>query len=405
MSEATCPFCNPTTDEWIILETPYARAIADIRPVIVGHVLVTSTEHAPSALDLDEVGYLGLRLVQQEISRRIWAANGEVGAYEHGRSMLCRFHDHNRGVVHAHVHVLPASFNLGAGSQISLSPHPPTYLSSENDRYLYQETGQRPVEMWATGKLPIFRHFVRKQFQESLNERGLAWRPLELSPDDHEDAAESTKALLSCSDRLNGKIRALALFGTDSGALKGIAQSLRKRIRWPIVDSELSLRFLAWLSLKYSETDTQALLDRAAIAFSTGLAAHVQCSSDEPIDPQMRFDSQVLGAELLDPQLMQAVRRLEQENIRKRIWRVIEIELERTASILIANDSDEPNLPRIALRVYLSDRNKTNGNLVDVGLARPTWNDVRLILDQTKAEDVAKLIIEAWQLRYGPAPL
>src|SRR3989442_1116809 len=100
-----CPFCKPSDEDIVVLESPYARAICDARPAIVGHTLVCSKAHVASAFDLTEPAYSHLRVMQQEISRRMYECFGEVGVYEHGRSMLCRFHIVNPGHIHAHVHI------------------------------------------------------------------------------------------------------------------------------------------------------------------------------------------------------------------------------------------------------------------------------------------------------------
>lgn len=263
-----CPFCQPTEEDIVILETPYARAICDARPAMVGHVLVTSTNHIPSAFDIEEPASAHLRLVQQEVSWRMHNHFGEVGVYEHGRSMICRFHDINRGHVHAHLHILPVSFDLitRSGYESIWSVQPTKLEITTNDRYLYQEIGDYPKQLWATGRLPVRRHFVRSELQDVLSERGIAWIPLESSPDDHDDAVEATASILKTAQPLSGT-KTIILYGPLDILMKNrIASDIQKAIDLKGRDGEqikiltreldnyasddITLRF--WLSDRFS---------------------------------------------------------------------------------------------------------------------------------------------------------
>lgn len=203
--------------------------MCDARPAVVGHVLVVSTAHIPSAIDLTEPAYTHLRLVQQEISWRVKRQFGEVGVYEHGRSMICRFHDVNRGHVHAHLHVVPASFDLIqlSGYDVLWTRQPSSQEITENDRYLYQEIGERPCESWAIGRLPVRRHFVRAQLQDVLRERQRPWIPLESSPDDHDEAVSTTASELRDVEAVQTSNKIFLLGSVDQHSKAEIAAALQ----------------------------------------------------------------------------------------------------------------------------------------------------------------------------------
>lgn len=195
-----CPFCNLKSDERILFETEHAYVLCDARPVVIGHVLAVSKSHTPSVFDLDPLQRNHLRLVQQEASARIFERMVEPGAYEHGRSMLCRFHETiNQGHFHAHVHILPASFDLisSAGFETVGNVMPDSSAIQDGVRYLYQEMGQLPVGSWATGGFPVQRHFVRVEFQRHLEKNNLPWSSLTAHPDDHDDNIDATFSLLN----------------------------------------------------------------------------------------------------------------------------------------------------------------------------------------------------------------
>lgn len=260
-----CPFCLPSKEDKIILETPYARAMCDARPIIIGHILVVSAEHIPSAFDVSGIALAHLQIVQQEISHRIHSRFGQVGVYEHGRSMLCRFHDANRGHTHAHLHVLPVSSDLlnQSGYEFVWGERPSMCEITENDRYLYQEIGEYPRNSWAIGTLPVRRHFVRTHLEEVLAEKGKQWISLESSPDDHDDAVSATAEILGASDK-EPELKIIALFGSlESSAKTEIAKVLQTALGSQgriVLDSELG---------KSTETETALrvwLLDKAESA-------------------------------------------------------------------------------------------------------------------------------------------
>jgi len=191
-----CPFCLPTADDVVLLETPHARVMCDEKPIVVGHLLVAPKMHIGSFLDLPQMVQAHVLLLQQEASRRIRHLFGEVGVYEHGRSAICRFQLPNPGHIHAHFHVLPVSFDILRFIHTDwICEEPPQAILSAEERYLFQEIGDLPERNWAGGRLSVLRHFIRSAIQSEVAQRGVSWFSLSAPPAEHEAAVEQTASL------------------------------------------------------------------------------------------------------------------------------------------------------------------------------------------------------------------
>ena len=188
-----CPFCTPSSDDIVLLETAHARIICDSRPMLVGHVLVAPKGHFASLIDmpLEERMYFDLLLT--EACRRTNSSYGEVGAYEHGRSPLCRFELPDPRHLHAHAHVLPISVDIIRQANLSLcsSSSIRAQLKFGSYRYLYQKIGPTPSEVWALADCKVPRHFVRSQLQDALS-RNTGLIELGAPCYVHDEAAEQT---------------------------------------------------------------------------------------------------------------------------------------------------------------------------------------------------------------------
>lgn len=208
-----CPFCSPSADDIVLLETQYARAMIDSCPIMPGHILVASKEHSPSAIDLDPYAYAHLRLVQQEVAYRLHHIYGTVGVYEHGRSKICRFHDYDYQEMHAHLHLLPACLNIVA-EEIHED------ISSDNaGRYLYQEIGSNPIITMHYVRGSIRRHYLRNKFQNLLTELELPWQPLSLTYDDHSDTVDETEQYFKSKSMDGGIVLSLPQYSIRTGQL------------------------------------------------------------------------------------------------------------------------------------------------------------------------------------------
>jgi histidine triad (HIT) family protein len=197
-----CPFCQPSASDVLLLESDRILVLCDAKPITVGHLLITSRSHVPSVFDLQIEEYVQVRSVARKVVDVVRQSFGEVGVYEHGRSAICRFGMVDAGHTHAHLHILPLSFdligNIGSGTR---SRTPPAALSLNGaDRYLYQEVGDGATEVWSvahSGEVP--RHFVRLAAQNELKRRGLGWLPIDTDPNDHEEAVLLTQARLGAA--------------------------------------------------------------------------------------------------------------------------------------------------------------------------------------------------------------
>lgn len=172
--------------------------LCDARPIVVGHILVTSRSHIPSVLDLPEAERAEMRQVQDNIASFVQLGFGEVGTYEHGRSAICRFGAADGGHTHAHVHVLPIAFDLirRAGGIGARNP-PPLLNKYPNLRYLYQKLLAGGLEQWCVADgAEVPRHFVRTAVQNELARRGATWLPITADIAIHEEAILKTVAAI-----------------------------------------------------------------------------------------------------------------------------------------------------------------------------------------------------------------
>ncbi|RKG88094.1 hypothetical protein D7V97_42845 [Corallococcus sp. CA053C] len=236
-----CPFCRIAGHERLLFTTPGARVLCDARPALVGHVLVVSEAHVPSAEDLDGLDYLRFRLAQQEVAARLHAVFGEVGVYEHGRSAICRFHCADRGDTHAHAHVVPISCDLveRTGFITRLERRPPAEQLVETDRYVYQEAGATPASTWGFGGGNVRRHFVRSELHRVLEERGARWVPLDAPPSEHRETNEESVRLLGAPAAPE---RHCVLSGHPPAFTEQAAHELATRLGWTLLRPEVLLR-------------------------------------------------------------------------------------------------------------------------------------------------------------------
>lgn len=191
-----CPFCQPSDEDVILLNDGGVIALCDARPILAGHVLIASRSHIPSVLDLSEAERTTVRQIQERVTSAVRAAFGDVGAYEHGRSAVCRFGMIDGGHLHAHVHLLPVAFDLITMAGGHLSPSPPRELRDRRElRYLYQKLGTGGAESWHTAYgFNVPRHFVRSAAQEEFSRRAIPWLEVNSDPVLHEEAIAATAA-------------------------------------------------------------------------------------------------------------------------------------------------------------------------------------------------------------------
>ncbi len=406
----------------MVLETPYARAICDARPALAGHVLITSREHVPSVFDLDEPAYSQLRGLQQEIASRVQLACGEVGVYEHGRSVLCRFHQANRGHVHAHLHVLPVSFDLigRSGYEQKWSHIPSNELIREDDRYLYQEIGNVPMETWATGSLPVQRHFVRAELQNVLSERGRDWIPLTSQPDEHDEAVDKTADFLI--PKPSADFRGVELISEMRPSICEAAKRIGANLGWVVVDIELIYRAVAIITKLFNKQDLLSALDLLVNAFQSGEASFEPPSENSVGVSRLRVNNNIWDHQLFDPQLNTYLESIDKsELVRAGIDEGIDSILTailKLKSTVVISRSPLKNLRIPLLRVFLLNHQRIDElpslpleSAVDIQRmcspvntqpVMPQWDDFHFSIDDLLPDAEADLILTALRLRFNP---
>lgn len=190
----SCPFCRPGEDDVVLVNEDNVIAMCDAKPILAGHVIVASRSHIPSILDLPDQERRQVRAVQDRLASAILLAYGDVGAYEHGRSAVCRFGMIDGGHLHAHLHLMPHSFDLIGAAQGAPSTEPASILTSRGDlRYLYQRLGIDGAEFWSVAYgYNVPRHFVRSAAQLELTHCGIPWLPLDSHPSLHDNTVNAT---------------------------------------------------------------------------------------------------------------------------------------------------------------------------------------------------------------------
>jgi diadenosine tetraphosphate (Ap4A) HIT family hydrolase len=210
-----CPLCSPTTEDRIVIRSSRALAVCDAMPAMLGHILVAPISHCPSVLDLSPPDREHVRIVEQEIGQRLYLWQGDWGHYEHGRSLLCRFHTISPPNLHAHVHSLPYSFDLVHQSDDATEEGGPAV-----GRYLYQRTRRAPEERYAAVGTETPRHVVRSTLERVLREAGRVPISLEESADVHDNAVTIAHFELTRRN-LRTPLRLLVLAGRRGRRVSG----------------------------------------------------------------------------------------------------------------------------------------------------------------------------------------
>ncbi|UTI63325.1 hypothetical protein NBH00_18455 [Paraconexibacter antarcticus] len=176
--------------------------LADIRPLCVGHVLVTPKQHVRAALSTGAQGVL-------EVGRRVATAmqqiTGEAGIYEHGGHPICRPGSCRTGPIHAHLHVLPFAEDI---SSIWRDEVRQTYATRPlvsarpMEHYLLQELHSGSLDFsneLEASMLPavVPPHFVRRLLSRAMAERRHAWIPHGAQQHQHEAAVGQTFKLFA----------------------------------------------------------------------------------------------------------------------------------------------------------------------------------------------------------------
>ncbi|AKQ67971.1 hypothetical protein A176_004883 [Myxococcus hansupus] len=375
MSE--CPFCRIAGHERVLFTLPGARVLCDARPALVGHVLVVSESHVPSAEDLDGLEYLRLRLAQQEAAARVHAVFGEVGVYEHGRSAICRFHCADRGDTHAHAHVVPISCDLveRTGFISRLGTRPAAEQLVETDRYVYQESGPLPGATWGFGGGHVRRHFVRSELHRVLEERNTRWVPLDAPPSEHRETNEESIRLLGVPAT---PARSCVVTGREPGLVEAAAREVAQRLGWALVRPQALLRRVA-----HHETLSPGQLLPSVVA---ALSRAVERGAVRPgLD-----DS---AAESASPELLAREEQLARDpGVWAQLDGLLQAVLRASPSVLAdTRPAVAPRVPGAGLVVRLSE-----------GAARPagsSWQERHVDTAGLTPVQVAACVVQAWELR------
>lgn len=96
-----CPHCNPTDPalEHLLLETDNFRVVADIHPLMEGHILIIPKEHLSCVGEFSPEIFVEFESLYKKFSLFLQTTYGKVSTFEHGKI--------GQTVFHAHVHLLP----------------------------------------------------------------------------------------------------------------------------------------------------------------------------------------------------------------------------------------------------------------------------------------------------------
>lgn len=237
-----CPFCSNDEILVVLYESESVRVFPDIRPITGGHFLIATSTHYQSMEDQEPINYWRVRVIQQEVARRVRAGFGGVASsYEHGRSAICRFHAADRGDTHAHVHVLPTRIDVFERSQTaerSDSRPAPRQLQG-TDRYIYQNLDHRG-DSWGWRPRSVPRHFLRMALQAGLEEQGKPFISLGAPHTDHVATVQHNAATY-CEHR-DTSSRVITVDGPTPELRSACAIELARAWGAEVIDEPMLLR-------------------------------------------------------------------------------------------------------------------------------------------------------------------
>jgi hypothetical protein len=309
--------------------------------------------------------------------------------------MVCRFHDINRGHCHAHLHVLPASFDLigRTGHDLKWKGRPTTADVTANERYLFQEIGDIPEQTWAVGSLPIWRHFVRTAFQDLLAESGQSWIPLSATPDDHDENVERT-ALLFRNAPKEKQANAILLYGGSVTLLRDVSLAIHDRRGWPIIDQELLYRFVTWLDRDVNRGQSWSVVDY----FKRETAKYIMPSAEQ--EPLVYYNGKSINDELFDSNLEDNfVSLIGRNHIHQEAAALINFLSAPSPAIVIGYEALADEGSDEFMRAFLTVPDSSPSLNHPATKLSPTWQDVRLETDELNVTEISDLILSAFDLR------
>lgn len=390
----SCPFCKPGSSDEEVFGSSYARALVDARPITIGHALLVSADHVPSVFDLPPVQREGFRLVQAELVRRVLTAFGEVAAYEHGRSVACRFHASDQGHCHAHVHVLPVSDDLLKGLGWSTSEREPLDdVLTFGKRYLYQMVGSDSAEEWASAGHNVPRHFVRTELERVRSLMGRPYFPLTLHSIEHHRNVFATAATLRGA-RVS-ETRALLLRFQDEPPA-GVLALIVEELGWNLLDLEVLLQYIL-VSGKGDSHVLPGVLDDLRAGYIRFLPARVGF----PFATEMSREDEASGSRIvpLDPE-QPGKSPSELLQIWSQVASVADWWIAREQTIVIL-----PGKSELSLRIEGSvvEVNVISGGVPPLTQPGASGPGVRFVVNVSSldARDGARLICEAVRIPYA----
>jgi diadenosine tetraphosphate (Ap4A) HIT family hydrolase len=119
----SCPFCEELATgllpdregvditSRVVRSTEHFVALADISPLVVGHLIIIPRAHVLSVGHLGQERREELRELVAELRAELVARFAEPAVFEHGSDSMS---DGGGCVAHAHLHLVPAPVDLGA---------------------------------------------------------------------------------------------------------------------------------------------------------------------------------------------------------------------------------------------------------------------------------------------------
>lgn len=153
-----CVFCRSNPRR--VWEEDGLAVCSDPAPLRQGHLLIYTTEHYPSAADMDAQAAERLDALEADLGKRICAEFGDYVLFEHGRTGHClRSRPGERLCHHMHVHMIPGALDLrgyaGIAQEIGISSWRDVLaLGSDVDGYVVIGNAHEKVVAPLTRSLP-----------------------------------------------------------------------------------------------------------------------------------------------------------------------------------------------------------------------------------------------------------
>lgn len=171
-----CPFCNDEMIPKIFFKTKYFKVIPSIGPLKEGHLLIITKKHFTSIAKIPLMYFHDLKKIYSITRNLLSKLYSEPIFFEHGTNTMINYS--GQSIVHAHIHILPASINLSNKLRQCFLEKKISFLHDLKSRtekqydYLFFENNNREKFVYIVkDKLPS--QYLRRIIAESLGNGGM----------------------------------------------------------------------------------------------------------------------------------------------------------------------------------------------------------------------------------------